>query len=121
MAKSGFESVDAYLQAQPEAVRPVLARVRAAIRAGAPAAREGISYNMPAYKLHGEPLLQFAAWKNHYALYAATGAIAQKFAAELREYRVEKGTIRFPLDKPVPEWLIERIAEFCAQAPSMIG
>ncbi len=67
---------------------------------------------MPAYKWQGTTLLHFAVWKSHYSLYAASESILRAFENDLRGYKIEKGTIRFPLDEPVPEKLIARIAKF---------
>ena len=112
MAKIVFKSVDEYIEAQPHEVQTALKRVRAAIRRALPRADEVISYNMPTYKLDGTSLLHFAGWKTHFALYVSSKPILEKFERELRPYEIEKGTIRFPLDEPVPEKLIERIAAF---------
>ena len=114
MAKTGFNSVDEYIAAQPEAARGLLKRVRSAIRKGAPAAEETISYNIPAYKMPGGRVLYFAGWKRHYSLYPVTERLLAEFKDELAVYEVEKGTIRFPLAGPVPVKLIERIAKFRA-------
>lgn len=115
MAKIAFKSVDEYLASQPEAMRGVLQRVRRTIRKAVPDAEETISYNMPAYVLHGTALLYFAGWKNHYSLYRANARVVAAFKDELASYELEKGTIHFQLSQPVPEKLIERIAKFCAQ------
>jgi uncharacterized protein YdhG (YjbR/CyaY superfamily) len=115
MAKTDFKSVDEYLTSQPEAVRAILGRVRSTIRKAVPRAEEGISYQMPAYKLHDQPVLYFAGWKQHYSLYPATDRIVAAFREELAPYEVKKGTIRFPLCEPVPVKLIGRIAKFRAQ------
>jgi uncharacterized protein YdhG (YjbR/CyaY superfamily) len=114
MAKTQFDSVDDYIAAQPDSVQPALIRVRNAIRKAEPNADEIISYSMPTYKLNGSVLVHFAGWKTHYSLYAASKAIVSKFKAELEHYEIEKGTIRFPLSKPVPAKLIERIVKFRA-------
>ena len=115
MAKTDFKSVDEYLTSQPEAVRAILGRVRSTIRKAVPRAEEGISYQMPAYTLHDQPVLYFAGWKQHYSLYPATDRIVAAFREELAPYEVKKGTIRFPLCEPVPVKLIGRIAKFRAQ------
>lgn len=114
MAKVQFQSVDHYIRSQPHAVRGILGRVRSAICRAVPEAEELISYNMPTYELRGNSVLQFAAWKAHYSLYAASESIVEQFESELRGYTIDKGTIRFPLTEPVPERLIERIAKFRA-------
>lgn len=115
MTSPGFKSVDEYIASQPAAVRGILERVRSAIRKALPGSEEVISYKMPTYKMHGDRLVYFAAWKQHYAIYAATERVVAAFRDELRPYEVEKGTIRFPLSEPVPVKLIGRIAKFRAQ------
>ena len=108
------KSVDEYIAAQPEAVRPKLEQVRAAIRAAVPEAVEGIGYRMPGYKVRGKPLLYFAGFKEHYSLFAASGTFFAALEEELRGYELRKGTIHFPLAKPVPVKLISRIAKLRA-------
>jgi|SRR5215813_5563935 len=115
MAKTDFKSVDEYLGSQPQAVRAVLEQVRSTIRKAVPEAQEVISYQIPAYKLHGRPVLYFAGWKEHYSLYPAGPRLVEAFKDELAIYEVSKGTIRFPLSQPVPVELIERIAKFRAK------
>jgi uncharacterized protein YdhG (YjbR/CyaY superfamily) len=115
MAKTDFKSVDEYIASQSEAVQSVLKRVRTAIRKAVPGAEEVISYKIPAYKLHGRPVLYFAGWKQHYSLYPATGHVVAAFKDDLAPYEINKGTIRFPLSQPVPARLIERIAKFRAK------
>ncbi len=114
MARTNFTSVNEYLAAQPEAVRSVLERVRATIRKALPAAEEVISYQMPAYRVHGRIALYFAGWRHHYSLYPTTSPLVAVFKADLAGYEVSKGTIRFPLGRPVPVRLIGRIARFRA-------
>lgn len=106
--------VDEYLAAQPERVRPKLEQVRAAIRKAVPEAVEGIGYRMPGYKLHGKPLLYFAAFQEHYSLFAASGTFFATLEEELKGYELRKGTVHFSLDKPVPVKLIGRIARLRA-------
>ena len=115
MAKTGFKSVDEYIASQPEAVQGVLKRVRSIIRKAVPGVEEMISYKIPAYKLHGGPVLYFAGWRQHYSLYPATDRVVAAFKNELAPYEVSKGTIRFPLSEAVPVKLIERIAKFRAK------
>jgi uncharacterized protein YdhG (YjbR/CyaY superfamily) len=108
-------SVDAYIAAFPPAVRRVLSRVRGTIRKTVPDAVETISYKIPAYKLNGKPLVYFAGWEGHFAMYpVGVRAVAAAFTDELAGYEMGKGTIRFPLDEPVPVNLIERIVRFRA-------
>ena len=75
MKPSVPKSVDEYIAGQPEAVRPKLEQVRAAIRSAVPEAVENIGYRMPGYKVHGKPMLYFAAFKGHYSLFARIGYI----------------------------------------------
>jgi uncharacterized protein YdhG (YjbR/CyaY superfamily) len=114
MKQSVPTSVDEYMAAQPEALRTKLEQVRATIRSAVPEAVEGIGYRMPGYKLHGKPMLYFAAFKEHYSLFAASGTFFAALADDLRGYELRKGTIHFPLDKPVPVKLISRIAKLRA-------
>jgi len=107
-------SVDEYIAAQPEEVRTKLEQVRAAIRSAVPEAVEGIGYRMPGYKLRGKPLLYFAGFKEHYSLFAASGTFFAALEDDLRGYTVRKGTVHFPLTKPVPVKLITRIAKMRA-------
>ena len=115
MTKADFKSVDDYIVSQPEAMRGLLERVRSTIRKAVPAAEEVISYKIPGYKLHGRPVLYFAGWKQHYSLYPATNQLVAAFKHDLAPYKVNKGTIRFPLSQPVPVTLIGRIAKFLAK------
>ena len=115
MAKTDFRSVDEYLAAQPAAARPVLRKVRAALRKALPAAEEVISYQIPAYRMPGETVIYFAGWKDHYSLYPATPAVLAGLQEKIAPYVVSKGTIRFPLAEAVPSKLIERVAKLRAQ------
>jgi uncharacterized protein YdhG (YjbR/CyaY superfamily) len=114
MEKSVPKSVDEYIAAQSEAVRQKLEQVRAAIRRAVPEAVEGIGYRMPGYKLHGKPMLYFAGFKEHYSLFAASRTFFAALEDELRGYDLRKGTVHFPLTKPVPVKLISRIAKLRA-------
>ncbi len=118
MARTNYASVDAYLAAQPEHARPILEAVRAAIRAALPTAEEVISYQIPSYRVAGGTAIFFAGWKSHYSLYPVSDAMLAAFADELQPFKVEKGTIRFPLGEPVPAELIGRIAAFKAEEAS---
>jgi uncharacterized protein YdhG (YjbR/CyaY superfamily) len=109
-----FNTVDEYIGAQPEALRPKLQQVRAAIRKAVPEAQEGLGYGMPGYKFNGKPLLYFAGFKQHYSLFAASGTFFALLEEELKDYERRKGTVHFPLNKPVPIKLISRIAKIRA-------
>jgi uncharacterized protein YdhG (YjbR/CyaY superfamily) len=113
MARSGFQSVDDYIAAQPEAVRLVLEQARAAIRKAIPKAEEVISYQIPAYRIDGQAVIYFAGFKAHFSLYPIAGAAVRAFKTELAPYEVNnKGTVRFPLGGRVPVGLIGKLAKF---------
>jgi uncharacterized protein YdhG (YjbR/CyaY superfamily) len=104
-------SIDEYIQNYPEDIQVILHKIRGIVRAAAPDATESISYGMPAFKLRGVPLVYFAAWEHHIGFYA-TPSGNQAFKKELAPYQGAKGSVRFPLDKPIPYELIEQIAKF---------
>jgi uncharacterized protein YdhG (YjbR/CyaY superfamily) len=104
-------TIDAYISAFPDDVQVKLAKIRGAIAKAAPRAEQSISYGIAAFKLNG-PLLYFAAFKAHIGLYPITASVKAAFRKELAGYAQSKGTIRFPLDEPVPYALIGRIAKF---------
>jgi len=116
--KREIESVDEYIAAQPEAAQQALELVRTAIRKAVPKAEESITYKMPTYKMHGERLIYFAGWKQHYSLYPATKRLIATLKNDLKPYEVVKSTVRFSLAEPVPAKLIERIAKFRAKEVS---
>jgi uncharacterized protein YdhG (YjbR/CyaY superfamily) len=91
-------------------VRELLAKIRTTIREAAPDAEEAIKYRMPTFTLNGN-LVHFAAFKNHIGFYPAPRGI-EAFKDELSAYEGAKGSVRFPLDKPIPFDLIGRIVEF---------
>jgi uncharacterized protein YdhG (YjbR/CyaY superfamily) len=106
-----YSTVDEYIADFPRPVQTALKRVRRTIRKAAPAAVELIAYRIPAYKLNGRVLIYFAGWKEHYSIYPLTAGVAATFRNELKSYETSKGTIRFPLDKPVPVALIEGVVK----------
>ncbi len=108
--KKGFKTIDEYIATFPKNVQNILAEMRQAIRESAPQAEEVISYQMPAFKLNGI-LVYFAAFKNHIGFFPTTSAM-ETFKEELSGYAVSKGTIRFPLDKPIPLDLVKKIVKF---------
>jgi uncharacterized protein YdhG (YjbR/CyaY superfamily) len=112
---TNIDSVDGYIAAQPEPARGALKLVRNAIRKALPNAEETISYKMPAYRIGDQRVICFAGWKRHFALYAATSGVMRECKDELEPYEVIKGTIRFPLNEPVPAKLIGKIAKFRAR------
>ncbi len=109
------KDVASYIAGFPRPVQTVLKRVRSIIRNAVPGADEVISYQIPAYKLHGRPVLYFAAFKAHYSVYPSNERLVAAFKDALEGYERSKGTIRFPLSEPVPATLIEGIAKFRAK------
>jgi uncharacterized protein YdhG (YjbR/CyaY superfamily) len=103
--------INEYIASCPPEMQDLLRKVRAAISEAAPGAVESISYRMPAYKFNGKPLVYFALNKSHLGFYATPSANAA-FSDELKDYRVSKGAIQFPLDKAVPYGLIRKIVQF---------
>jgi uncharacterized protein YdhG (YjbR/CyaY superfamily) len=103
--------IDQYIDTFPLEVQTHLRKIRALILEIAPDAEEAMAYGMPGYKTQGKPLVYFAGYKNHIGLYALpTGHAA--FAAELAGYKQGKGSVQFPLNKPMPFDLISRIVRF---------
>ena len=103
-------SIDDYIAGFPPEIRDILTRIRAVIREAAPDATEAIKYRMPTFVLHGN-LVHFAAYKAHIGLYPTPTGI-EAFGDELAPYVGGKGSVRFPLDQPIPYDLIRRIATF---------
>ena len=101
-------SIDAYLSTFPPEVQAKLEELRQTIRAAAPDATETISYNIPTFKQAGTYLIYFAGWKNHISVYPIPKADAELEQA-IAPYREAKGTLKFPLDQPIPPDLIRRI------------
>lgn len=103
-------TIDEYIDAQPENVRPLLQRVREAIRSAAPGAVEKIAWRMPTF-WQGENLIHFAAFKEHISIFPGGEAVGV-FAQRLAGYKTSKGTIQFPLNKPIDCQLIADITRW---------
>ena len=110
--ESGFRSIDEYITTFPEEIQTILQDIRATIRAAAPDAEEKISYQMPTFYLKGN-LVHFAAFKNHIGFYPTPSGV-EAFKEEIARYQGAKGSIRFPLDEPMPLDLITRIVKMRA-------
>jgi uncharacterized protein YdhG (YjbR/CyaY superfamily) len=106
-------NIDEYIACFPEHVQQLLSQIRSIVREVAPEAEEVISYQMPAFKYHGI-LVYFAAFKNHIGFFPTASGV-EVFREELSAYKLSKGTIQLPLDKPLPLDLITRIVKFRKQ------
>jgi len=103
-------TIDEYIASFPADVQAILQKVRETIHKSAPEATEAISYQMPTFKLQGN-LVHFAAFKNHIGFYPVPSGI-EKFKKELAKYPQGKGSVQFPLDRPIPYALIARIVKY---------
>ena len=108
--KNTPQSIDEYILKFPPEIQEILKMMRQVIKEAAPEAEEKISYQMPTFTLHGN-LVHFAAFKNHIGFYP-TPSGTDVFKKELAEYKVGKGSIQFPIEKPLPYELISRIVKF---------
>jgi uncharacterized protein YdhG (YjbR/CyaY superfamily) len=105
------KDIDEYLAGVPEPARGTLNKVRAAIRAAVPPeATEAITYRMPTFKYKGS-LVAFGAFKNHCSLFPMSMAVIAAFKDELKGFHTSKGTIHFPLDKPLPAVLLKKMVK----------
>ncbi len=110
ISKTTYESIDDYISKFPTEVQEILMTLRKVIKKSAPDAKEKISYQMPTFALHGN-LVHFAAFKNHIGFYPAPSGI-EAFKEELSVYKGAKGSVQFPINKPLPYELISKIVKF---------
>lgn len=108
--KVAFKSMDEYIGTFPEDVQKILEELRRTIKAAAPEAEETISYNIPTFKMNGRYLIYFAGWKNHISLYPIPIG-SEAFNKQISKYAEGKGTLKFPIDKPLPWKLITKIVK----------
>jgi len=104
------KNIDEYIAAFPNDVQEILEKIRMTIKKAAPTAEETISYEMPTFNLKGQYLIYFAAYKKHIGLYPVPTGDAE-FNEEISIYQTGKGTLQFPLDKPIPYKLISKIVK----------
>ena len=109
--KTQYRTIDEYINTFPPDIQKILEKIRQTVREAAPEAIETISYQMPAFKLNGRNLIYFAAFKNHIGFYPIPSGI-EAFKKELAPYIRGKGTLQFPLNKPVPYDLVKKIVVF---------
>jgi len=108
--KITFTTIDEYIRSFPKDIQRILTQLRKEIKTAAPESVESISYRMPAFSLKG-PLVYFAAFKNHIGFYPIPNGI-KAFQKELASYKKGKGSVQFPIDKPLPLKLINKIVKF---------
>ena len=104
------KTIDAYIAGYPKDVQQLLQKVRSTIKKAAPDAQETIKYGIPTFTLNGN-LVHFGGYKQHIGFYPAPAGI-EEFKKELAPYAGGKGTVKFPLDQPIPFGLITRIVKF---------
>jgi uncharacterized protein YdhG (YjbR/CyaY superfamily) len=107
-------AVDAYIAKHPPEVRAVLQRVRQIIGHALPGAEEAIGYGIPVFKQGGRSVVYFAGWTRHWSIYPATERIRAALRPALERYEISKGTIRFPLEAPVPVRLLQELVKMLA-------
>jgi uncharacterized protein YdhG (YjbR/CyaY superfamily) len=110
MQKTEIKTVDEYIAGFPTDIQIILKKVKETIQKAAPEAIEVISYGMPAYKLNGI-LVYFAAYKNHIGFYPTASGI-ETFQSELTPFKWAKGSVQFPLDRPIPFRLIDKMVRY---------
>ena len=109
-SKGQVTTIDEYIAGFPKNVRDILEELRRVIRKEAPQAEEAIRYGIPTFRLHGN-LVHFAAFTHHIGFYPTPSAISA-FSRELSAYEQAKGTVRFPIDKPLPYDLVRKIVKY---------
>lgn len=114
MLTTDLKTIDNYIKTFPKDVQSILEKIKKTIKRTTPNAEECLVYKVPAFKLNGKNLVMFAAFKNHIGFYP-TPTVIDAFEKETKPYRTGKGTMQFPLDKPIPYDLIEKIVRFRAQ------
>jgi uncharacterized protein YdhG (YjbR/CyaY superfamily) len=103
--------MDEYIATFPRDVQDTLEKLRQIIRESAPKSVETISYGIPTFDLNGKHLVHFAAYKNHIGFYPTSSGIT-RFKKELSRYELSRGTVRFPIDEPIPFDLVKKIVRY---------
>ena len=111
MSSGPASDIDAYLATVPKDARATLEKIRQTVSAAAPRAVEAIWYQIPTFKLDGRALVGFAAFKNHCSFFPMSMAVMKTYQAELKSYDASKGTIRFPVDKPLRATLVKKMVK----------
>ncbi len=108
--KKEYKTIDEYIATFPKPIQTILEELRQAIRDSAPNAEETISYQMPAFRLNGI-LVYFAAFKDHVSFFPTSSAV-EAFKEKLSHYEISKGTVRFPINEPIPFDLVKEMVRF---------
>ncbi len=103
------EEVDAYLAALDDTKRATLEALREAILANAPDAEEGIAYGLPAFKVGGKAIAGFGAFKHHLSYFPHSSTVLEACAEDVAKYETSKGTLKFPIDRPLPKTLVRKL------------
>jgi uncharacterized protein YdhG (YjbR/CyaY superfamily) len=109
-----FASIDEYIDSFPVEVRAVLEQMRRRIHRALPEAQETIRYDIPTFQINGRNVVHFAGWKQHVSVYPVPAG-DEAFQREIEPFRAGRGTLKFPLDQPIPYHLIERVAALLAE------
>ncbi len=115
MLAKNAQNIDDFIKSCPKSTRLILEKIRTTISNVAPEATEAINYGIPTFKISGKNLIHFSAYQNHIGIYPGSEAIVE-FSDELKYFKTSKGTIKLPLDKPIPYDLINKITHFRIQA-----
>jgi uncharacterized protein YdhG (YjbR/CyaY superfamily) len=111
LSSKQIKTIDAFIRPFPKGVQFILEQIREIIKKAAPGAIEAIKYGIPTFVLNGKNLIHFSGYKTHIGFYPGSSAILV-FKKDLAKYEVSKGTIRFPLGKPLPLGLIKKIVKY---------
>ena len=106
-----IKTIDEFISQYPPEVQTILQKIRALIQKSAPGAEEAMAYGIPTFKLNSKNLVHFSAFKEHIGFYPTPAGI-EKFRKELSAYEGAKGSVKFPLTKPIPYALIGKITQF---------
>ena len=106
------KNIDEYIMGFPEDLALKREKLRQTIKKAAPGSTEAISYAIPTFNMKGKNLVHFAGYKNHIGFYPGSGAV-ETFKNELAGFNLSKGTVQFPLDKPIPSGLVSTMVKFC--------
>lgn len=120
MIMKTYKNTADYIADYPKEIQKLLKQMRAAIKKGAPKAKEAIKYGIPTFVQNGN-LVHFGAFKTHVSFFPGSPGVRTKFKTELAKYDISKGTVRFPLDKRLPLGLITKITKLRVKEDALKG